>query len=78
MVSSPPEQQSSLSHPKIPSERPGGELFFANALAIIVNFQGQIAVLFGESHVYLGRVRVPRHIGQGLLEDAKQCRGAIF
>src|SRR6266446_967336 len=72
------EQPSSLSHTKDPKRAACRKLFFSNPSAVIVNFQSQIAVLFVQPHIYLGRVRMPRHIGQCLLEDPKQCRGALF
>src|SRR5690349_16595183 len=71
------EQPSSLSHAQYPKRATCRKLFLANATAIILNFQGQIAVVCCQAHVYLRRVRVPRDIRQGLLKDAKQCRGAL-
>ena len=77
IVNSPPSSRARSRIPRIPSE-PGGKRLIAKPFAVVANFQNQVAVLFGEAHVYFARVRVPGHIGQRLLEDAKQCRGGIL
>src|SRR5258708_35806793 len=70
------KQSSPLSHTQDSKRAAGRKLFFANPSAVVVNFQGEVAVLFGHPHAYLWRLRMPRHIGQCLLEAAKQCRAA--
>jgi hypothetical protein len=40
--------------------------------AVIANFQNQIAIFFGQSHVHLRRVRVPSDIGQPFLKKCER------
>src|SRR6476660_8899052 len=72
------EQPSPLSHTENPKRAAGRKLCFANPSAVIVNFQGQMGAFFVQPHVYLGRVSVPRYIGQCLLEDTKHCRSTLL
>src|SRR6516225_12160347 len=70
----PSQQGSSLSHSQ-DSQRPAAcELLFANALAVIVNLQREIAVLLRQSYPHLAGVCVPGHVSQCFLEDAEHRR----
>src|SRR5262249_19009092 len=74
----PSQQGSSLSHSQNSERPPACELLFANALAIIVNFQRQIAVLFRQSYPHLAGVRVPGDVSQCFLENAEHRSGAFL
>ena len=47
------------------------------AAAIIGDFEDHAAALLAKSHSHLRRLRVPRHVGEGFLEDAKDSGGHL-
>jgi len=74
----PSQQGSSLTHSQ-ETERPAAcELLFADAPAVIVNFQRQMAVLLRQPYSHLAGVRVPGDVRQSFLENAEHRRRAFL